>query len=331
MAGPAAGRDSLRSDGHNAASPGIWSGGLPESWLYESWARCQVQHCLPAPARVIGPVLCQAELRQAKQRMGRMLGVALEVLEHLSGLVVPFGYVALLCDADGVVLAHRAPASLERRCRRWNLHAGAIWSEDLVGTNGVGTCLVEGRPVTVHEVQHWSAALHRLTCCAAPFYGADGRIAGAFNVTMPHPGARLAECRVLEALLAEAARRFEMTTFCSVHEGRDITLLAAAQRLSTPMIARDSSGRIVGASYAARHHPSPGERDVAAGSSDRLALSAPDVRLPDFDRAARAVIRDALAMSSGKVAPAARLLGISRATLYRRMSALELGRNHEGG
>jgi len=32
-----------------------------------------------------------------------------------------------------------------------------VWSEDIEGTNGIGTCIAECRPITVHQTQHYRA------------------------------------------------------------------------------------------------------------------------------------------------------------------------------
>ena len=37
---------------------------------------------------------------------------------------------------------------------------GHRWSEESVGTNGIGTCLVEQRALTIHRDQHFFDAQH---------------------------------------------------------------------------------------------------------------------------------------------------------------------------
>ena len=56
----------------------------------------------------------------------------------------------MLSDNDGVVLEARSLAGDRELFDRVGLTPGGVWSESREGTNGIGTCLIEGRPVTIH-------------------------------------------------------------------------------------------------------------------------------------------------------------------------------------
>ena len=44
----------------------------------------------------------------------------------------------------------------------WGTSLGGVWSEEVEGTNGIGTCIIEERPVTVHRSQHYRSQTHEL-------------------------------------------------------------------------------------------------------------------------------------------------------------------------
>jgi transcriptional regulator of acetoin/glycerol metabolism len=66
---------------------------------------------------------------------------------------------------------------------RTGLMQGAIWSEQAQGTNGMGTCLVERRPVTVHQGEHYLARNTGLSCAAAPLFNHLGELVAVLDAS----------------------------------------------------------------------------------------------------------------------------------------------------
>lgn len=289
------------------------------SRLHESWIRCAQTYQLNASGEGMDDLLCSAELRQARERMGVVMKISDPELDRLHGIVSTLDYTVLLANPQGVVVSRRGNPPFEKGCRRWNLWPGARWSEAEAGTNGVGTSLTEQKPVTVHMDQHWRRGLRYLTCSAVPFYGPDGQVAGALDVssTRPDPTGRVAT--MMEAVLIDAARRLERRSFLEAFHKRTVVMLGESTDISLPMVALDESRVIVGATYAARMALGLPDGDMSGVCFD---LGAGTAGVPDFREAERAVIEGALAMSQGKIAPAARLLGISRSTMHRKIRAM---------
>ena len=287
--------------------------------LRASWTRCASHYAIPPTGEGCIELLCGAELRQACARMGPLMKTTEPELDRLHGIIQRGDNAVLLADPNGIILTRRGDSLQEKGNRRWHLWPGASWSEKQVGTNGIGTCLVENRPVTVHMDQHWLLSLRYLACSAVPFYGPDGRVAGALNVssTRPDPEGRIAI--MMEAVLVDAARRIERRSFLHAYGSHTVVLLGESNDISLPMVALDEARVVVGATFAARQMLKLGDAD----SHVCFDLGTRGRGVPDFQEAERAVIEGALAMSGGKVAPAARLLGISRSTLHRKIRAME--------
>ncbi|GBQ94095.1 transcriptional regulator [Acetobacter nitrogenifigens DSM 23921 = NBRC 105050] len=287
--------------------------------LRASWSRCAGDYRMDPAHQVGADLLCGAELRQACSRMGALMKTADPELDRLHGIVSTLEYTVLLSDAEGVVVSRRGDGPFEKGCRRWHLWPGARWGEGEAGTNGIGTCLVEGAPVTVHMEQHWRLGLRYLACTAVPFFGPDGRVAGALDASSirPDPTGRVAV--MMEAVLIDAARRIERRSFIEAFSSHSIVLLGEGDGVSLPMVALDEAKVVVGATHAARVKLGLGDRP---GGDVCFDLGARGMGAPDFMEAERAVIEGALAMAGGKVSPAARLLGVSRSTLHRKIKAL---------
>ena len=303
------------------------AGAVPER-IAASWRRCVLDHGLDPAAEMPPQVLTGLELRCARSELGRLLAVADAALDRLHALVSPLGYAVLMTDAQGTVVARRVAGRDEPSCRHWRLWTGAVWSETLEGTNGVGTCLAEGRPVTVHRGEHFRDRHARLTCTAAPLFDAGGRIAGALDISSSRQDVSGAILPLAMASVVEAARRIEAACF---HDAfRRATLLALPPAAdggvgcdaSAAVVAVDGERRIVGATRAARDMLALDDGRIASGT----VLADPHDTVDGFADAQRAVMAGALSRTQGNVTEAAHLLGISRATLHRKMRALGVGR-----
>ena len=73
------------------------------------------------------------------------------------------------------------------RRRLDSVHAaeGFDYSEDSVGTNGLGTSMVEGRALLIAGSQHYNDALAALACAAAPVYTPTGAVIGSISLGGP--------------------------------------------------------------------------------------------------------------------------------------------------
>lgn len=263
-------------------------------------------------------MLSGAELRQCCQRMGRILHFAGPEMDRAYAAVESVGYSIMLSNAGGVVVAHRTGANMQRGCRRWQLWPGALWHERGAGTNGIGTCLAEHRGVSVHRNQHWRSRLHGLSCIAMPVYDAAGRLAGAINASTFQPEGDNTNGMLIATCLLQAARQIEQACFMDMYRNHTIMILGMAEGTSVPMLALDQDRRVVGATHAARQH-----MGIAPAQEVSLCLlndtTAPITPLRDAQIMA---IDTALASARGKVAVAARMLGISRSTLHRKIRSL---------
>ena len=102
----------------------------------------------------------------------------------------------------------------------------------------------------------------------------------------------------------------------------------AAERNSAALLAVDRYDLIIGATRAARRALQITDEQIAASlpASDFLAPNAGEGAALDagLDEAEKGALRRALARTGGNVSAAARALGVSRATLHRKLNRLGL-------
>jgi hypothetical protein len=128
-------------------------------------------------------------------------------------------HLMVITDGAGHVLWTQGPPAARRAADAIGLTEGFRWSEDAVGTNGIGTALATGRPEYVYAAEHVAHVLHRWSCAGAPIIDPDSaRVVGCIDVSATvralHPAtvalvaaaARLAEARLENEMLARDER-----------------------------------------------------------------------------------------------------------------------------
>ena len=307
----------------------IQSNEMARSALVASWRRSLSLHGLDPADRRSPDRLTEFELRLARQRIEPLIRGAQSSLERLYLAVGGVGCCVLLANKDGVPLERRGAPGDDRTFSDWGLWIGSVWSEEKEGTNGIGTCLVEKKTVTIHRDQHFHSCNTLLSCVTAPLYDHDGNLVAALDVSSCRADLTQDFLNLIAMAVGDAARCIEAENFRSTFPDARLLYLPNAQNTACTLLAVDHDDLVIGASRNAR---------VAFGltaESFKKPLPASDLlpgaqsRRDDFCDAERSVVQRALARANGKVAAAARELGISRATLHRKLARLGVRRTVE--
>lgn len=285
-----------------------------------SWRRSLLHHQLDPETSSTLERIDQAELRQRADAAGQMLAVARPILDRLARAAGEAGCSVLLSDPDGLILDERVRDGDVEFFHASGLAPGSNWSEAAEGTNGIGTCLAERRPVVVYRDQHFRARNTQLSCMGAPVFGAEGELAGVLDVSSVREDMSEAFARLIALTVQDAAQRIEAELFRRMYARARILAVDGEGEAAAPvLLAIDRDDLIVGATRAARRQLS-----IAADALGRLPAS--DVLgeggRAGLDEAMRSEMLRALARANGNVSAAARELGIGRATFYRKMKAL---------
>lgn len=328
------------------------------SWIERSWRRCLASGQQPDQRTAFDVIPAQAT-RRTEEANHTLLQAAKPVLGKLGRAIANSRYFAILTDAQGIVIDVNGPIDRSDRRAHLITRIGVDLSERAVGTTAIGAVLAELQPVWLHRGEHFFHDTSIYSCAGAPLFGSDGQCVGMLDLTgieaterpeLKHLVAQAA--RSIENALALARPHALLLRLNwpgrTVGDDADglVCLDADGWVSSVNATARQMLAQLAAPGAAPIHcselFAMPWEmlfdlarRDAAIemplwsglvlqvlaqlpGQPAAQQSAAFDQRLPLKDLKT-ALIRKAVQEARGNVMQAARMLGISRATVYRKI------------
>jgi AraC-like DNA-binding protein/PAS domain-containing protein len=220
--------------------------------IFESWRRCVLDYHVDARNFTAPHIITQNELKVFREPLENMLVQAQEEIDRLYAVLRRHGYVVLLCNRQGVAIHHRGDEAKAGEFKHWGIWVGGVWSEETEGTNGIGTCIAEQRPVLVHGDQHFRSRHTRLSCAGAPVFDPHGELVAVLDVSRVASGEDQGSLPLVLDAVTGAARAIEERLFREYF--RHAWTIAALPRDNEPalLLAVDEHQWMLGADRIAR-------------------------------------------------------------------------------
>jgi transcriptional regulator of acetoin/glycerol metabolism len=156
--------------------------------------------------------------------------------------------------------------SKEHEFKQWGIWLGGVWSERVEGTNGIGTCITDRRPILVHCAEHFRSRHTRLSCAGAPIFDPQGGLLAVLDVSKLHQQSDDQSFPLLLQTVIVSARAIEERIFREHFQHCWILAAAPADDLeSSLLLAIDDQQFIIGADQAARKFLALSDKSLAAG------------------------------------------------------------------
>ena len=156
------------------------------STIHDSWHRC-AEGGIDAQ-RNEAPIETDRDAVEALTRgSSELLEAATRPFSMIGRMLDGTGAMLALADSDGVLINVMGDKRTVFDGMDIHLGVGGKWTEDVVGTNGIGTALWTGEPVFVHAAEHFCAGIKSWTCAGAPIRDPfDGKVIGVVDLS-GHP------------------------------------------------------------------------------------------------------------------------------------------------
>lgn len=216
----------LLSAVYDATMAGDRAPARPRTIIEDSWNRLRAKGINPDEHN---PPRIETGLELLRQSSG-LIGVLDEVTRGLESVIQEGDNILVIADARGRVLWRSGSPRVLALADRLGFIEGACWSENAVGTNGIGTALVSHSAVQIFSAEHFLRSHHPWTCAGAPIRDPrTGQVIGIVDVSGPAPTVHPTTVALVDlvARLAESQLR-------EVHE----RTLNRLRTVSAPILAR---------------------------------------------------------------------------------------------
>jgi transcriptional regulator of acetoin/glycerol metabolism len=221
-----------------------------------SWQRSLNQHGVDPAAAARVKILTECELKERAEAVDDFLRIARPGVRDLFSQVSALGYCTLLCDHNVTTLDWLGDDRQAREWKKAGLYLGSVWAEEDEGTCGVGTCLVEKRPITIHKGEHFRVISADLTCSAAPILDPFGEVLGLLDISaLRSPDSKDSQFLALQ-LVKRTARLIESAYFLNQFEDQWVLCICnnreMAEVTKNCLFALSGDGTVLAADQTAR-------------------------------------------------------------------------------
>jgi len=218
-----------------------------------SWRRCLTAHHLDPEIQAAPHIITEKEIKDSREPLRKVILHAQEELDRLYAIVGPQQYVVLLCDKDGVAIHHRGNESMADAYKDCGIWLGGVWSEQIEGTNGIGTCITDQRATMVHRGQHFRTRHSNLSCAGAPISDPLGRLAAVLDTSSMNPQTTEQSLSLVMGVTKVCARGIEERIFREYfRHAWNIAGAPCGDSDVAVLLAVDNDQRILGADQIAR-------------------------------------------------------------------------------
>ena len=159
----------------------IPSGALP-SVIAESW-HLSLENGLDPFEGVGDYVLNEREFSNQTSQYSKLINYSRPELETLYDQIAGSNFVIALGSPDGVVLDTLADTQFGYSSAGKAVIPASVWTEELRGTNALGTCLRTRKPVQVYGGEHYLRVHSDVSCISAPIFDGKGNLAGLLDAS----------------------------------------------------------------------------------------------------------------------------------------------------
>ncbi len=232
----------------------------------DSWRRCAVEHRIDPDTRTAPHIITESEIRAYREPLDGIIVQAQEEIDRLYAIVRQEGYVVLFCNADGIAIHHRGDEAQAEQFKYWGIWVGGVWSEEVEGTNGIGTCIAEQRSVSIHRSQHFRTRHIELSCAGVPIFDASGRLVAVLDTSSMTPASSDRSHALALAATTVSARAVEERLFREwFRHTWNIAAVPFDDSGPALLLAVDHDQRVVGADRVARLAFALGDESLSDG------------------------------------------------------------------
>ena len=211
--------------------------------ILQAWTRCRAKGISPYIAAA--PHVSDEDLQQRLLDNRELVAVGKPAIDSLYQFIAGSGFMVTLSDAEGCFLYVVGDGDT-LTASQGSVSVGALWSEEAVGANSIGTAIHDNQPLQFFGYEHYCRISRRWAGSGCPIHDRQGNIIGTValsgeleKVHLHTLGMAVITARSIEMQLAlratteqmEQTNRYQQAIINSVSEG--LLVINTQNRIST--------------------------------------------------------------------------------------------------
>jgi PAS domain S-box-containing protein len=195
---------------------------MKKDYVVRSHNRCR-EYGIDPERGVLARIVTGKEFAEKIQSSHDLVTAAKPCIDTLYGFIKGTNSFLMLTDRDGCILGLTGDEEIIAEASSLKIIPGASMDEQSIGTNAVGTCLVEKIPVQISGDDHYADIYRRWTGSSAPIYNAAEEIIGSIGLTEfdqkahPHTLGMVAAAAIAIGKILEAEKNAEELSTAKIH------------------------------------------------------------------------------------------------------------------
>lgn len=196
--------DPIKPAWENVVLRGLPPGHPVRPEILRSWVKCREMGLDPL-SESPPSILFGEGLNKLFRKNREILLVSKPVLDMIEISVKDTGFIITLSDNEGFVLVARGDRDILDMAERNYYMPGCLRTIENAGTNAIGVCLLEGKPIQITGAEHYRVRHHPWTCSSATIHDSQGNIIGVITLS----GRSIGQHKHTLALVSAAAKIVE--------------------------------------------------------------------------------------------------------------------------
>jgi PAS domain S-box-containing protein len=174
--------DPIKVAWKNLINDGMLPGDEVRDEISRSWLKCR-EIGLDPFSKNSPPTLSKGKLLNLLKNNRHLIEISKPVMDMIEISVKGTGFIITLTQEHGYVLMVRGDRDIMKMARENYYLPGCLRTNEHAGTNAIGLCLTEGKPVQLTGAEHYKVQHHNWTCSSAPIYDSHKRLIGAITLS----------------------------------------------------------------------------------------------------------------------------------------------------
>jgi transcriptional regulator of acetoin/glycerol metabolism len=154
----------------------------PRIEVLKSWQYCRKLGLDPY-SRNSPPILAGKKLSKLLRRNRELIQISKPIMRMIEISVRGTGFIVTLSDQAGYVLEVSGDAEIKEMAEKNDYVPGCLRSVEHAGTNAIGLCLKEIKPIQLTGAEHYKVHHHPWTCSSAPIIDGQDQLVGAITLS----------------------------------------------------------------------------------------------------------------------------------------------------